>query len=199
MADLASEWGFQPFGTAQSYPGVSSGTGAGKRAQKSDKRRQRQLEEMVSGVVRLAPAGTCGSHMMQRSRVWLSVTPASPQVCVTGCRHWRQHAAPAACRTGARQQGRPGSWHQHSCALSRCQRETRSSRQYSSGKAARQDVSCGTPAWQRQEGSTCSSSCSTSSDAGHRWFDCRACHTAATVCSSTGQSTAGSWQDAPQP
>lgn len=64
MADLASEWGFQPFGTAQSYPGVSYSDGAGKRAQKSDKRRQRQLEEMVSGVVRLAPPGTCGSHIM---------------------------------------------------------------------------------------------------------------------------------------
>ena len=68
MVDLASDWGFQPFGTAQSYPGGSHNDGPGKRAQKSDKRRQRQLEEMVSGVVRLSPAGTCISRLMHR---WL--------------------------------------------------------------------------------------------------------------------------------
>lgn len=59
MAEQPLEWGFQPFGSDADYPsfGASPGDGAGKRAQKADKRRQRQLETMVSGVVRLTPTG----------------------------------------------------------------------------------------------------------------------------------------------
>ena len=71
MADLAVEWGFQPFAaTTDGYPGVSHGDGVGKRAQKTDKRRQRQLQEMVSGVVRLKPAGESGSFPLRRTVIF---------------------------------------------------------------------------------------------------------------------------------
>lgn len=58
MAELASDWGFQPFGETAEYPAwdLTHGDDAGKRAQKTDKRRQRQLEALVSGVVKLTPA-----------------------------------------------------------------------------------------------------------------------------------------------
>lgn len=57
MADVASEWGFQGFGDAAEYPGNEAEApqpeDPGKRSRKTDKRRHRQLEDLVAGVVRL--------------------------------------------------------------------------------------------------------------------------------------------------
>lgn len=56
MANLASEWGFQAFEDAPiDYPGneVEQPEDPGTRSSKTGKRRQRQLEDLVAGVVRL--------------------------------------------------------------------------------------------------------------------------------------------------
>ena len=69
MADLASDWGFQPFGDAPEYPGNEAAQveEAGKRTRKTDRKRQRQLEELVAGVVRLGPAPPGGNPTSARS------------------------------------------------------------------------------------------------------------------------------------
>ncbi len=56
MANLASEWGFQAFEDAPiDYPGneADQPEDPGKRSSKTGKRRQRQLEDLVAGVVTL--------------------------------------------------------------------------------------------------------------------------------------------------